>query len=535
MNKLEKFKELFPESISDEKIDIGVLKQILGEHLKPEPEKFEFTWVGKKESLKSAETATDAILEPCPEESVDWDTTQNIFIEGDNLDALKILQKDYFGKVKMIYIDPPYNTGKKFVYGDKFQDSVKVYKRKRGIPDKRGYKLSNSEESDRRHSNWLNMMYPRLKLARNLLKDDGVIFISIDDEEQTNLKKICDEIFGEENFINTVSINMKNIAGASGGGEDKKLKKNIEYLHVYTKNYEHFSSFENVYDFVPIDQMVEQYREEGKSWKYTSVLVYEGDKEYLASTVDGDGNEIKIFTRKNPIIKSINSVCKDENLSEKDSYLKYSQRIFQTAMPQSSIRPRVMEKVNEIGSDEDFFSIEYVPKTGKKKGQVYEQFYKGNSFRLLAWLRDVSEEVDGVLCKKELQGTYWDFASETKNLSKEGSVAFPNGKKPLKMLKRLISMQQEKDDIFLDFFAGSATTGHAVFSQNFEDSGDRKFILIQLPECCDDDPEYAQQGLKTIAEISKERIRRAAAKIKEDNPDYDGDLGFKVFKIKTKS
>lgn len=201
MNKLEKFKELFPESISDEKIDIGVLKQILGEHLKPEPEKFEFTWVGKKESLKSAETPTDAILEPCPEESVDWDTTQNIFIEGDNLDALKILQKDYFGKVKMIYIDPPYNTGKKFVYGDKFQDSVKVYKRKRGIPDKRDYKLSNSEESDRRHSNWLNMMFPRLHLAKNLLKEKGVIFISIDDNEVSNLRKMCDEIFGEENFI----------------------------------------------------------------------------------------------------------------------------------------------------------------------------------------------------------------------------------------------------------------------------------------------------------------------------------------------
>jgi adenine-specific DNA-methyltransferase len=267
---------------------------------------------------------------------------------------------------------------------------------------------------------------------------------------------------------------MKNIAGASGGGEDKKLKKNIEYIHIYAKNYDYVDPFENVYDLIPISQMVQEYRDEGKSWKYTSVLVYEGDKEYFGSTVDGDGNEIKIFNRFNYEIKSINQLMRAENLSEEEAYKRYSTKIFQTQMPQSSIRPRVMEKVKETGSDHDFFSIEYVPKTGRNKGVIYEQFYKGENFRLLAWLRDVAEEIDGTLYKKELQGTYWNFASETKNLTKEGKVQFPNGKKPEALIHRVFQTATFEGDLVLDSFLGSGTSAAVAHKMG------RKYIGIEL-------------------------------------------------------
>ena len=278
-----------------------------------------------------------------------------------------------------------------------------------------GRKISeNTEASGRFHTNWLNMIYPRLKLARSLLKEDGVIFISIDDSEYDNIHRLCAEIFGEENYVNTISVNMKNIAGASGGGEDKRLKKNVEYLLIFAKNYEQFGPFENSYELIPVDELVQQYREEGISWKYTSVLVDEGGKTYVGSTVDGEGNEIKIFSRTSSVISSVNQVMRDERLSEAQVYAKYAKRIFQTQMPQSSIRPRVMKRVAELGIENDLYSIEYVPRTGRNKGKVYEQFYKGDNFRLFAWLGDVAEEVDGRLYKKELQGTYWDLLGKQK-------------------------------------------------------------------------------------------------------------------------
>ena len=387
--------------------------------------KLELTWIGKGEEPK----LEPRILIENPEFNYGDPKSENMLIHGDNLLALKALEQDFTGKIKCIYIDPPYNTGNAFEHYD---DGVE-------------------------HSLWLSLMNQRLQFLKKLLSNDGVIFIQIDDEESAYLKVLMDEVFGRQNFINTISVNMKNIAGASGGGEDTRLKKNIEYIHIYCKNYS-LISFENVYDLKPIDKVVAEYRENDKSWKYTTVLYYEGDKEYLTSTVDGDGNEIKIFKRLNPVFKSINQLITEERLSEAEAYLKYASKLFQTAMPQSSIRPRVMEKVYEIGNPCDFYSIEYVPKTGRNKGKVYEQFYKGESFRLLAWLRDVSEEIDGVLYKKELQGTYWDFAGETKNLTKEGNVSFPNGKKPESLIKRIIEMSTNEGDIVLDSFLGSGTT-----------------------------------------------------------------------------
>ncbi|WP_204352507.1 site-specific DNA-methyltransferase [Aggregatibacter kilianii] len=501
-------------------------------------------WAGKSEAYRVLQEQTHKTLTPQPLESVNFDASQNIFIEGENLDVLKVLQKSYFNSIKMIYIDPPYNTGNDFVYNDNFRQDLKDYQEQSGELDEEGkLKLAfkkNNKENGHFHSKWLNMMLPRLHLAKNLLKEDGVIFISIDDNEQAQLKLLCDEVFGEENFVNSIAINMKNIAGASGGGEDKRLKKNVEILLVYVKSYENFKGFKNVYEYIEISDLVEEYKKIGKSWKYTSVLVDDGKANYVCSTVDGDGNEIKIYSRENYEIKSVSELSKLENLPETEVYKKYASKIFQTAMPQSSIRPRVMRAISELGIKSELFSIKYVPRSGKNKGIVYEQFYKGDSFRLFAWLRDVSEEINGVLYKKEMQGTYWDFVSETKNLTKEGNIPFPNGKKPVALLKRLLEMQDDKDCLILDFFCGSGTTAHSVMALNSQDQGKRKYICVQLMECLDPndkDQKSAYELCKelgkptNIAEISKERIRRAGKQIAENHPDKQLDTGFKVFKL----
>ena len=541
---IERVAELFPSCVvetRDEKgglrrsIDFDQLRQELSSHIVEGPrERYHLDWPGKKEALLAANAPIAKTLRPCREESVDFDTTKNLFIEGDNLDALKILQEPLLGKVKMIFIDPPYNTGNDFIYEDDFTESSDEYLKKSNHVDSIGNRLVvNSEANGRFHSDWLSMIYSRLRLARNLLSDDGVIFITIDDGEVASLKRMCDEIFSEENYINTIVVKMKNIAGASGGGEDKKLKKNVEYVLAYAKDYTAFTSFNNAYTYTPIGELVQQYRDEEISWKYTTALIYEGDKDYIGSTLDGDGNEIKIYSRKNPIIKSINQIMREEELTEAEAYGKYAKKVFQTAMPQSSIRPRVMQRVKELGVVSDLFSIEYTPRSGRNKGTVYEQFYKGDSFRLFAWLSDVSEEVDGVLCKKDLQGTLWDYAGETKNLNKEGGISFPNAKKPLSMIKRLLEMQSDKDSIILDFFAGSSTTAHAVMQLNAEDQGRRRFIMVQLPEPCDEKSEYYAEGLRNIADISRERIRRAGSRIVEESAmlAVNLDIGFRCLKI----
>ena len=513
-------------------VDFDQLRQELSDSIVEGPqERYHLNWPGKREALITANAPIAKTLRPARDESVDFDTTQNLFIEGDNLEALKLLQETYLGEVDLIYIDPPYNTGEDFIYLDDFAVKKDEHLLESGMIDEDGIRfVANLETNGRFHSRWLSMMYARLKVAQRVLSDEGVLFISIDDEEQENLKKVCDEIFGAENFVNTIAVNMKNVAGASGGGEDKRLKKNVEFLHVYVKSKAFFEGFENAFDLFPISDLVEEYRQEGKSWKYTSVLVSPGEKKLLGSTVDGEGNEIKVFARENFKIASVGSLQKSEGLSEADVYNKYADKIFQTAMPQSSIRPRVMAFVEEQGgTTSDLHSIEYVPRSGRNKGVVYEQFYKGDSFRLFAWLRDVAEERDGVLYKKDMKGTYWDYASETKNLSKEGGVVFQNGKKPLAMIKRIIEMQKNPSAVVLDFFAGSATTAHAVLAANASDGGNRRFLLTQLPE----EGEAKSVGFDNVAELSKERIRRAGQKILEGecHPDWNKDVGFRVLKI----
>ena len=380
----------------------------------------------------------------------------NFLLEGDNLHSLRLLEKTHRGRIDVIYIDPPYNTGSEdFVYDDRYVDELDSF----------------------RHSKWLSFMKKRLVLAHSLLSPRGVIFIQISDIELANLKCLCDEIFGEDNYLNILSVNMKNIAGASGGGEDKRFKKNCEYILVYAMDYSLMPLFNGAYTYVEMSEVVEQYRVEGKSWHYTSVLVAKGEKEYVGSTVDGDGNEIKIFRRRNAIIKSVKQIMKDEGLSEKEVYYKYGTYIFEAKDAQSSIRTRVIEAKRKYEIADDVISIEYVPKTGKRRGTVYEQFYKGDKCRLFAWLSDISEVRDGVLYKKTLQGTYWDFTSKINNLTKEGAVEFSNGKKPVDLIKQIITLFPADDITVLDFFAGSGTTGHAVLSINAEDSGTRTFIL----------------------------------------------------------
>ena len=387
---------------------------------------------------------------------IEDNTKFNFLLEGDNLHSLKLLEKTHTDSIDLIYIDPPYNTGNKdFIYNDDYID----------------------ENDGFRHSKWISFMSERLEIARKLLTEEGCIFIQISDIEVAQLKLLCDEIFGEENFLNIINVNMKNIAGASGGGEDKRFKKNCEYILIYAKNYSMLPIFNGTYKLTRMSTLVNQYKEEGKSWKYISVLTNKGEKEYIESTVDGDGNEIKIFKRNGLETMPISQYAKKLGITVDDVYDYHWDKIFRTTMPQSSIRPRVMEKMKDIGRYENVISIEYIPKTGRNKGVVYEQFYSGEKYNLFAWLSDVTDVRDGIAYKKDLQGTYWDFVGSTKNLSKEGNVEFPNGKKSIDLLKQIISLYPKKDITVLDFFAGSGSTGHAVIAKNQEDGGTRRFIL----------------------------------------------------------
>lgn len=415
--------------------------------------KLELTWVGKYDEQKPVEprilienpnysygTVVGGVL---PNGKL-WNG--NMLIHGDNLLALKALEQDFSGSIKCIYIDPPYNTGNAFEHYD---DGIE-------------------------HSLWLSLMKERLVSLRNLLSEEGSIWIQIDDEEQAYLKVLCDEVFGRNNFVNMISVNMKNIAGASGGGEDKRLKKNCEYILIYAKRYDCMPIFKGAYIYTEISELIQKYVNNGTSWKYTSVLVSNGEKQFIGSAIDGDGNDIKVYKRLNYQIKSINQIAKEENISEFDVYKKYGVNVFQTTNAQSSIRTRIMKFRQDFQIIDDVISIEYIPKTGKNKGTVYEQFYKGDKCRLFVWLKDTSEIINGKLYKKDLQGTYWDFTPYMKNLTKEGNVVFPNGKKPESLVERIFEMSTNEDDIVLDSFLGSGTTSAVAHKMG------RRWIGVEL-------------------------------------------------------
>lgn len=479
---IEKIKELFPEVFSEGKINFAKLQEELGTFAEDEAERYNFTWAGKSEAKRIAQTPSTGTLRPCKEESKDWDTTQNLYIEGDNLEVLKLLQKSYHKQVKMIYIDPPYNTGKDFVYKDNFKDNIKNYLEITGQVDSEGNRLStNSDTNGRYHSDWLSMMYPRLKLARNLLKDDGVIFISIDDNEVANLRKLCDEIFGEDNSFDTI-VWKKRYQGA----KEKHLVGVNEYILFYAKNKENIGE----------------------------ILVAASD-EYIKTyfTNKDEKFELRGGYRTQPL-EAGKSMDNRDNLKFKinapDGTYIYPKRQWVWSL----------DRVDEA----------------LKNGEI--GFSKNQKGEYTPFIKQYLKDENGIIRKTKKQ-TLIDNVY-TQNGTKEmyelfedlNVFSFP---KPTNLLMQLLDIGNiQEGETILDFFSGSATTAHAVMKLNSEDGGNRKFICVQLPETTDEKSEAYKAGYKNICEIGKERLRRAGEKIKTDNADKDLsnlDIGFKVLKL----
>ncbi|HFM1931624.1 TPA: site-specific DNA-methyltransferase [Escherichia coli] len=473
-----KLKSLFPEAFNENGIDFDVLKQLLGENVDEKEERYGLNWHGKRQARQLALTPSRSTLRPCKDESVDWDNTKNLMIEGDNLEVLKLLQKSYAGKVKLIYIDPPYNTGKDFVYPDNFQDNMKNYLEITGQTEDGARLSTNTETSGRYHTDWLNMIYPRLKLARNLLKEDGVIFISIDDTEVDNLKKVCSEIFGEENFVANIVWQKK----YSPQNDATYFSDMHDHILVYAKQRKSSKNDSNGWniDFLPrSDEQNAAYKNPDNDprgvWKSVDLSV----KTYSKT------NDYSITTPSGRIVTPPASRC--WQVSEK----------------------RFVElcKENKIWFGENGNNVPSIKKF-------------------------LTEVQDGVV-----PTTWWSYKEcghnqeakqELKKLM-EGESVFFDTPKPLRLLDRILHLAttNDKDCIILDFFAGSGTTAHATLNKNIADSGSRRYIAVQLPEKIDDEKYY------TISELTKERLRRAGKKVREDNPEWKGDVGFRVFKLDT--
>ena len=479
---VEKIAELFPNCVTEMReengkvkrgINFEVLKQMLSSDVVDGDECYEFTWVGKKASIAEANRPIRKTLRPCPEESKNWDTTENLYIEGDNLEVLKLLQESYLGKVKMIYIDPPYNTGNDFIYADDFMRSQQEENEQMGMYDEDENRLfKNTDSNGRFHSDWCSMMYPRLMLARNLLSDDGVIFISIDDNEQANLKKICDEVFGESSFVASMIWKSK-----SGGANDVSIIAcDSEYVLVYGKNIEKL--FFNLDKNAEVTTSYNQTDENGKKYSLDRLdkqsLGYQPSLDFPITGPDG-----RIYTveHKNPAVKV--------------ARWRWS-------------KDTVKERYNEL-----VFKYPYVyTKNYEKDGIVPRNLMIEERF---GRTRTGKTEVAALFDK----------------------VAYFNFPKPTKLIKFLIEIASNVDSVILDFFSGSATTAHAVMQLNAEDGGHRKFIMVQLPEPCDEQSEAYKAGYKNICEIGKERIRRAGEKIKAENglAAQNLDIGFRVLKL----
>lgn len=488
-------------------------------------ERYQFTWPDKKKSVLLANAPINKTLRPCREESVDFDNTENLYIEGDNLEVLKLLQETYLGKIKMIYIDPPYNTGNDFVYADDFAQSTDEYLENSGQFDEVGNRLvTNTENNGRFHTDWLNMIYPRLKIAKDLLTEDGIILIHIDDNEYENLTKVGNEVFGEPNFINVVTVKTK-IGGVSGSSEGKSLKDATEFIMIWAKN-KTLLELNPTYIKQKLFDRIKSYESEGKSWKYTSIMTKLEGKEVIK--IDEKKN-IVYYGYKVLETMSITAFAKQQGISEEEVYNKYADRIFQTTNAQSSVRQTVMKET--VGFDYPMYGCEYVPIKGKNEGKIIEVLYKGGQRRMMMFLSDAVSRIDGTYYYLDKVTTLWDDI-QYNNLTKEGDTEFPNGKKPIKLLQRIIELTCDKDSTILDFFSGSASTAHAVMQMNVEDGGNRKFIMVQIPEECEDGRDFKKAGFNNICEIGKERIRRSGTGIK-NNYGIDAinlDIGFRVLK-----
>ena len=381
----------------------------------------------------------------------------NLIIKGNNLIALASLLKRYEGKVKCIYIDPPYNTGNdSFGYNDRFN-----------------------------HSTWLTFMKNRLELAKRLLSDDGVIFVQCDDNEQAYLKVLMDGNFGRENHINMISVNTKLSAGASGGGEDKRLKKNLEYILIYSKNTDTFRIFNPVYKRTELMSYIRAMKENNKSFKYTSVLYRIENREYYTTIKDGSGDDIVIEKINNYELKSVKQVAQLEKISEREVYEKYYDRIMTTTNAQTSIRTRVWEATD---SENNMYIATYIPKTGKDKFKLKELIFMGKQKVLVIWLKDTTEWIKNKIYKKEIIGTYWDGFSWI-NVNKEGNAQFSNAKKPEHLINRIIEMATSKGDLVLDFHLGSGTTAAVAHKMG------RRYIGIEQMDYIED---IAVERLKKV-------------------------------------
>ena len=499
---MEKLKSVFPECFSEGIFDIDKLLSLCGEYIDNDFEKYKFEWKGKSECLRLAQKRSTGTLRPCKEKSVNFDDTQNVYIEGDNLEVLKLLQTAYFNKIKMIYIDPPYNTGNDFVYEDDFADPMARYKEVTQQTTK-----SNPETMGRYHTNWLNMMYPRLRLAANLLTDDGVIFISIDDNELINLRKICDEVFGEENFYTQIIVQSN-----KRGQTYKQISKTHEYLLVYTKHSEtEFNELEKSDDNNDLNLV-------DKVGRFNIREVRNRNPKF------GRHNRPNLFypIYVNPNVVDENGFC-PISLEKSDAYC--VEVIPLNSQGQESCWRWRQKKLLENNATDTMLSNVIAKIKNDGNYNIYEKYRKTTYKPKTIW-DDVS-----VITEKG-----------TVELGELGLAAYFDFPKPLELLRRAIQIGSNDNDIVLDFFSGSATTAHAVMQLNAEDGGNRKFICVQLPELCDEKSEAYKAGYKTICEIGEERIRRAGQKILEgqdtqiamgDEGKKPLDIGFKVFRLDT--
>ena len=476
---IEQLKTIFPEAFTEGKIDFEVLRQLLGGKVEEREEKYGLNWHGKRKARQLALTPSTGTLRPCPDESVDWDTTKNLMIEGDNLEVLKLLQKSYSGKVKLIYIDPPYNTGKDFVYPDNFQDNIKNYLELTGQVEGGRKISSNTEASGRFHTDWLNMMYPRLKLARNLLREDGVLFVSIHYRELAHLLHLCNEIFGEENFIGNVTWKAR-VKPVNVGEAKYRPQGETEYVVIYQKA-DYAGKFQPLYT--------------GGIRSYPHDL---------------SGRKYRLTT----ILKSNRGANFRNTMSfEIDGYTPPDGQRWQ-------------------GGEEEIKRL---------NSEGYIEFRDGTPFKRY-FEDEEGAEHDPFYCFME---TDWSSTSEAGKFELNELLGDSHGfdtVKPTRLIKTLIQSITVpiNGDIVMDFFAGSGTSGHSVLAQNAYNEGNRRYVLVQFPEPLDLEnkdqktaADYCDQLNKprTIAELTKERLRRAARKIKDENPLFPGDLGFRVFKL----
>jgi adenine-specific DNA-methyltransferase len=486
---VEKLQVLFPEAFTEGKIDFDVLKQLLGGAVDEREEKYGLNWHGKRRARQLALTPCTGTLRPCPEDSVDWDTTQNLMIEGDNLEVLKLLQKSYAGKVKVIYIDPPYNTGKDFVYPDDYRDNISNYLELTGQVEGGRKISSNTDASGRFHTDWLNMMYPRLKLARDLLKVDGFLFISLDDCEISNARKLCDEVLGEENFVDNIVWKKR----YGGGAKEKYLVSIHEYILVYAKDIGAIGQID-----VPLSEAsIERYY-----------------------TLRDEHFEERGPYRTHPL-EAMKSFEDRPNLC------------FAIRAPDGSdLRPRRQWRWSKERMEQAL-----------AKGEVAFIRTRDGSWAAYSkqYLKDGSGETRSAKVMSIIDGIYTQ-AGTNEIIQYFGDARVFPFPKPSQLVKKLLEIgsSETKDDLIVDFFAGSGTTAEAAMALNAEDGGARRVILVQLPEPLDEESKDSKvaadfcdklQKPQVITELTKERLRRAAKKIKEENPMFAGDLGFRVFKL----